>query len=339
MASKPPKSGTTRLDVGSAGDNTPLSKGDKREATSPLDVGDTDSKKIRHHSGVGDTILMDDDVNDGTSSTGDTSLVHVLSQPINPLDIVNIAAELRSLMLPELANIIKGQLPDIKAIVKESTDTLSTEIQALRAENTNLHAENVRLRADVESLSTRVARVESENDALEQYTRRNSIRISGIPETDSENTDEIVFKIADKLNVHIGSSDIDRSHRIGNPKTGGRHRDIIVKFATYNARQRIYHKRVELRNSEDKDTKSIFINEDLTKKRSKLLFDARTLSRVGKLKSAHSSDGKIFVRDNSDDRYLIKSDADILKFGDPEEAKKTLTERAKARGYVPMATT
>ena len=295
MAGKPPKSGTTRLDVGSAGVNTPLSKGDKREATSPLDVGDTDTKKIRHHSGASDTILMNDDVNDGSSSTEDTSLVHVLSQPINPLDIVNIAAELRSLMLPELANIIKGQLPDIKAIVKESTDTLSTEIQALRAENANLRAENVRLSADVESLSTRVTRVESENNALEQYTRLNSIRISGIPEIDSENTVEIVFKIADKLNSHIGSSDIDRSHRIGNPKTGGRHRYIIVNLRRIMPGREYSSSAWNYVTVIDKDTKSIFINEDLTKKRSKLLFHARTLSRVGKLKSAYSSDGKIFV--------------------------------------------
>ena len=173
---------------------------------------------------------------DDTGNPSDASPVHMLSQPMHPLDIVNIATELHVLMLPGMTNIIKSQLPDIKAIVEESTNTLSTEIQALRDENAKLHAENLKLRKDVDAFTTRVTKAESEIDALEQYTRRNSVRISGVPETEGENTDEIVSKIADALHTHIGPSDIDRSHRIGKPKTGGRQRDIIVQFATYNAR-------------------------------------------------------------------------------------------------------
>lgn len=242
---------------------------------------------------------------------------------------MSIAAELRSIMIPEMANIMKGHLPDIRAIVKESTDTLSSEIQALREENAKLHAENDQLRNDVKSLTTRVAKAESENDALEQYTRRNSVRISGVPEIEGENTEEVVFRLADALKSNIGPSDIDRLHRVGKPRADGRHRVIIIKFAKYNARQRVYLKRMDLRDCENDDMKTVFINEDLTKLRSKLLFDARTLVKVDKLKSAYSTNGKIFVRDNSDDRYLIKTKVDLLKYGDSDEARKVLTERAK----------
>ena len=45
--------------------------------------------------------------------------------------------------------------------------------------------------------------------------------------------------------------------------------------------------------------KDVFFNEDLTKSRSKLLFEARTLVRANKLQSAYASDGKIFVRGRS----------------------------------------
>lgn len=324
MASETAHSSITMLDVGSVGVSTPFSKGDKRKASSPLDAADADSKKSRLHSDGSNVSPMDD--------ADEAAPVHLLSQPMNPLDIVSIASELRSLMMPEMANIMKGQLPDIRAIVNESTETLSSEIQTLRVENAKLRDENDKLRNDVRSLTTRVAKVETENDALEQYTRRNSVRISGVPETEGENTDEFVFRLAGALQSYIGPSDIDRSHRVGKPKTGGRHRDIIVKFATYGARQRIYLKRMDLRESENGDMKTVFINEDLTKIRSKLLFDARTLVKGDKLKSAYSADGKIFVRDNSDDRYLIKTKADLLKYGDPDETRKVLTERAKTRG-------
>ena len=73
----------------------------------------------------------------------------------------------QSLMLPEMAALIKSQLPDIKIIAKESTDTLSMEIKALRMENAKLCADNAKLREDVDKLTNRVDKAETENDALE----------------------------------------------------------------------------------------------------------------------------------------------------------------------------
>lgn len=145
-----------------------------------------------------------------------------------------------------------------------------------------------------------------------------SIAISGLPEVPGEDTDSAVLAIAQELDVSLTPSDIDRSHRVGRLDDNGagsrgrRSRDIIVKFATYNARQRLYVKRKNLRETES--LKNIFINEDLTKKRSKLLYDARCLVRTKKLKSAYASDGKIFVRDSLDHRHLIKGDIDLSVF-------------------------
>ena len=177
---------------------------------------------------------------------------------MNPTDIVQMARELRSLMLPEISSFIKGQLPDIKAAIKtevtEATNTLTSEIQSLRTENDNL-------RKDIDKLTERLIKDESDNDALEQYTRRNSVRISGVPEdVNGENTGGIVLKIAEELDVPMSPDGIDRSHRVGKvdnrsrtvPGAGTPHRDIIVKFATYNAKQRLYMKRKDLRDIEDR---------------------------------------------------------------------------------------
>ena len=226
------------------------------------------------------------------------------------------------MMLPEISKLFKEQLPHIRTIVNnvvsEATDALKDEIQHLRDENASLQSEN-------ESLRERISKVESDNDSLEQYTRRNSVRISGIPEELSENTDGIILKLAEKLDVPITSADIDRSHRVGKPDNRGRtaattrmrHRDINVKFATYNARHRLYSMRKELRNTDmNKVLAKVFINEDLTTYRLKLLFDARSLVRNNKLKSAYSSDGKIFIRDHNDHRSVVRCDIDPLPFED-----------------------
>ena len=86
---------------------------------------------------------------------------------------------------------------------------------------------------------------------------------------------------------------------------------------------------MDLREIEERQ--NVFVNEDLTRTRSKLLFNARTLMRAKKLKSAYSSDGKIFIRDNDDNRLLVKSDSDILEYGDPEGARKQLEREKRAR--------
>ena len=87
--------------------------------SSTLESDDSDLKKQRHISGGSHTYLLEE---------GETT-VYLLSQPLVPTDMISIAAELRSLMLLEMAAVIKNQLPDIeKKIVNESTDTLSMEM-------------------------------------------------------------------------------------------------------------------------------------------------------------------------------------------------------------------
>ena len=75
----------------------------------------------------------------------------------------------------------------------------------------------------------------------------------------------------------------------------------------------------------------VFINEDQTRKRSKPLFNARTLARADLLTAAYSSDGKIFVKDLEDHRHMIKSDSDVRKIGDVEEAKKKIERKRLAK--------
>lgn len=214
------------------------------------------------------------------------------------------------------------QKPDTKQMileaVREATSSLTAELRSMKTENTEL-------KNSCNELKQRVAKLELENDALEQYGRRNILRISGIKEQSDEETDDIVLQLANDLDVPMTKQDIDRSHRVGKLDTrtqsGGTGRmrkpvrDIIVKFSTYNARHRLFQKRKELRETDNELLKSVYLNEDLTKFRSEILFEARSLRRAKKLNSAYSSDGKIFVRDLQDRRHQVSSLDDLVKFG------------------------
>ena len=65
--------------------------------------------------------------------------------------------------------------------------------------------------------------IESLKDCLdrpEQYSRRNCLLIHGLPESKNENIDELVIDtIKEKMGEEIKKDEINRSHRLGAPKT------------------------------------------------------------------------------------------------------------------------
>ena len=139
------------------------------------------------------------------------------------------------------------------------------------------------------------------NDELDQYGRRNTLRVTGIPESDNLNLIEFIVELAEKeLKLKIDPRDIDRAHRL-NVKTKKKKSDdeedtvppprpVVVKFVSYQARRSLYDKRKGLKGT------GIFLNEHLTRNRSKLLFDARQYKHDNKIKNAWSYDGRIMVK-------------------------------------------
>ena len=110
--------------------------------------------------------------------------------------------------------------------------------------------------------------------------------------------------------MHLHPSDIDRSHRSG--RVVGK-RSILVKFANYNARHAVYSKRMDL--CETDNWSNTFINEDLTARRSKILFTARRYVREKLLSSSYSTDGRIYVKDGDGKKHLIIKASDLEAFG------------------------
>ena len=82
-----------------------------------------------------------------------------------------------------------------------------------------------------------------------------------------------------------------------------------MKFATYNARHAVYSKRMDLRETDN------WSNEDLTTRRSKILFTARRYVREKLLSSSYSTDGRIYVKDGDGKKHLIIKASDLEAFG------------------------
>ncbi|XP_052259233.1 uncharacterized protein LOC127863649 [Dreissena polymorpha] len=128
----------------------------------------------------------------------------------------------------------------------------------------------------------------------EQYSRRTyRLRLTGIPETEGESTDDIIIKLCKQVNADIKLSDIDRSHRVGKPGHS-KSRPIIVKCATYRSRQTLYITRAALKST---GFYGVYLNEDLTRKRSQIMYTANHLVKYKKLEGCWTADGIIMVKD------------------------------------------
>ena len=66
----------------------------------------------------------------------------------------------------------------------------------------------------------KVIKLQRDVDDGEQYSRRNSVRISGVGESGEEDTDSIIKNIARDLDADITLNNTDRSHRVGKSRNG-----------------------------------------------------------------------------------------------------------------------
>ena len=105
--------------------------------------------------------------------------------------------------------------PILKSLefISNGFDELTQKISNLEQSNEILAKENQFLKNQLAELWKEVNDVKVVMDEQEQYFRRESLEIRGIPTTLKENTDEIVKSIGSLLDVKIEEQDISVSHR------------------------------------------------------------------------------------------------------------------------------
>lgn len=149
-------------------------------------------------------------------------------------------------------------------------------------------------------------------DRLEQYTRKNSLEFHGIPESAYNSTEEAILKIAEALEVPVSSDDIEISHKLN---TQG-NKAIIAKFISHKVKTNLYRARTKLKQVKMADvfpdssyatrvqSTRIFINENLTSYRRRIMSKANEKRRDGELLSVWSMDGTIYVKTSPDGRPI-----------------------------------
>ena len=165
----------------------------------------------------------------------------------------------------------------------------------------------------IETLEKRIEELERRQDESEQYSRRNSLRISGVDQNENEDVTEKVLSLFNntmKLSPPVSMEHIDRVHRVG-PVKPGKSRPILVKFSMYRTRNSIFRAKKILKEVNQASNKNIYVNEDLTKFRSTLLYKAREMKRQKMITDCWSWDGTILIKDNVNKIIPIRTIADL----------------------------
>ena len=215
----------------------------------------------------------------------------------------------------EVSNILRENtkinkaLAEFRSLIKEQKDeidAMKASIKKSKDENFALENGLIAARKKIEDQQGEIAELYCLQDNLEQYTRKQSLEICGIPDSLYSSTEEAVLKIAEVLEVPMSSEDINISHKIKGKVVGS----ILVKFQSHKAKGRLYRARTKLKNIRVSDIYPnastatrvmvgqgrIFINENLTSFRKDLLKKANDKRKDGLIISAWSIDGKIFVK-------------------------------------------
>ena len=238
---------------------------------------------------------------------------------IPPSEMEKLSVMLRETYKGEMETLVQGIVTGVLKGLNDRIDGLETNIINLQSKNEELEKENT-------SLLSRVAALEKTADQSEQYSRRNSLRISGFEETTGESTDDIVVSMAATIGCDLQLHEIDRSHRVGKPDVNRtKHREILVKFVSYRARQKLYKMKTALK---DNGYGGVFLNEDLTKNRSKVLFEARKVVKADRAKGAWSADGNILIKDFKDKVHRLSSVEDLNGITFPPKPPEPTVEAA-----------
>ena len=152
-----------------------------------------------------------------------------------------------------------------------------------------------------------LARYESDSDKLEQYSRRESIRVSGLDIPDGADTAvlmEQVCKLASDIGVDLSKNDIVACHSVG----GGKHKQLLCRFTTRIKKEEVMRAKKKLK---DVAGGKVYVNEDLTPLRVKLL---QLVKEKTGYKHAHTINGRIVVFKEKKRSYIENPD-DLFKVG------------------------
>lgn len=192
-----------------------------------------------------------------------------------------------------LTTLLQPYLEDNKAVetrvnaLEDANTEITDRLDAIEEKLAKCEAENLAKDVEIENLKYKM-------DTQDQKTRKNNLKICGVPEKDEEDAQTMVKELATKLDPKFDSTNVGLCHRVGKP--GTKPRPILVKMATIQSRGELFKMRKQLKGHKDTFLQSIYINEDLAPLRSRMFYLCRGLKSASLLSKYWVYDCEIWIR-------------------------------------------
>ena len=211
-------------------------------------------------------------------------------------DIDDIVARALKQLIPVIVSAVTSA---VSAAVKATTKSALAEV--LETSNTK-----------VEQMQQMSLMMKYDIDKLEQYSRRESIRISGIGAQVGEKEEDIieaVVQIAKDIDVIIQPNDISVAHRVGKANASGR--SVLCRFVSRQVRDKVMKSRKKLKDLPNHKGKT-YLNDDLTTMRARLMAYTKGLPNVQRV---NTSNGKIHCNTKDGNHVIVDTPDDLFKLG------------------------
>ena len=218
---------------------------------------------------------------------------------------------------------ISSEVMELKTTVRQQKAELTAIKEALdltTKQCANVEKELAAAKDQLAGQEEEIAELYDLQDRLEQYTRKNSLEFYGIPESAYFSPEEVVLKISEALEVPVVPQDIEISHKLNNKGN----KAVIAKFISHKVKSNLYRARTKLKNIKMTDlfpgssyattteANRIYINENLTSYRRRIMKKANEKRRDSELLSVWSLDGTIFVKTSPTGRSIKISELEDL---------------------------
>lgn len=243
----------------------------------------------------------------GNSAHGSNSSTS--STQISKEFLIKVTEGLKNDIFEEIKTFRKeiSELQESMNFLSNSVDTANGLMKSMQESVVSLNKETKELRAENKELKAEVEEMREKMRALEQYSRRTNVEISGIPQTAGENPIQIVKDVGKVLNIVVEESQIAAAHRIPSFKRD-RVPSMVVQFQQKATRDVWITKYKEKKTVDAKEVNSafpsqkVFINEHLSPENKVFLAKLKAKSRELGYEYSWCRDGKFFVRKSSGER-------------------------------------
>ncbi|KAJ8892006.1 hypothetical protein PR048_004571 [Dryococelus australis] len=209
--------------------------------------------------------------------------------------------------LHDLVQAIQPSIDDLKKRFEDKISTFSTAVNEL----TKIQEDQKILKEKVKRHSNDIDNIYDSQNDLEQYSKNFDIEIKGIPYAESEDCKMRIMKIGEVVGCEVRDEDLDGCHMLRKHKGGPEPSSIITRFfirekkhilmKMRKTRWPLYTKDLNIPG----DSKQVFLNDHLTLYNRRILCKTVDLKVRGKFTSAWTNRGKIFVKNNANDKPIL----------------------------------